>query len=63
MCRLCDRAWLGLRNERWGNKHIDDIPMRFWIMEYNQYFPKFYLQRVNRSVIYNPKTCSKRLNW
>ena len=65
MCRFCDRAWLGLRNERWGNKHVF-YTVRFagkWKAGYNQYYPRYPLERINRSVEYNAKTCSKRLNW
>ena len=66
MCRLCDRAWLRLNyNTRWGAKHWEsEFGNRAHNKSgYNQYFPKYPLERVNRAVIYNAETCSKRLNW
>lgn len=63
VCDLCNRAWLGYFNRKWGDKHAyDGINPRFWRMGYNQYFPR--KPRWNRAVIYNPIECnSKRFKW
>ena len=56
MCKLCDGVWLtGYKNTRWGMKHFGYDKRSPWRTHYNEYFPKFYLQRVNRGVIYIEK--------
>ena len=57
MCDLCDRAWLGMYNTRWGNAHLlyNKRYAGTWNRLYNEYHPRYSLERVNRSVKYDPR--------
>lgn len=62
MCRLCDRCWLGARNKRWGEAHIQPDNPRFkwmWRSHYNRYHPNL-VNRWKRKTKFVEKESSKR---
>jgi len=63
MCTICDRAWLGMRNARWGDKHFQSM-IRFkglWILGFNRYHDPS-AKKLRRNVGYNYKEDARRFN-
>ena len=51
MCNLCDRAWMGMYNHKWGDKYMLHNPrnMGRWTTRYNQYHDP-YMKRFKRNI-------------